>query len=443
MTELQQGLMLNSRYVLKKEIGGGSFGRVWVADDTLMGMEVALKVFMAFDPKSLESFKEEYRITFDLHHDNLLAGMSCDVWEQRPFIVMEYCPEGSTGHLAGKVDEDIVWCFIRDVASGLAYLHGHQPEPIIHRDIKPDNILIRRSGSFAITDFGLSKKTRATMLRMSGRESQSGSVAYMGPELFRSSGLPVMASDIWALGVTVYELVTGELPFCGMGGGMLNVNAEMPDLPEGFSDELNKAVQQMMTRETWDRPTAVQLGQWAERALRGELVFGDTSGGDSGSSGGSGGGVKTKSRKGVWIGIFVAVAVLIVAVLVFTGPDKQKILKECELLEQRADAINGEENGYREAHDNYKKILDLVRDNNLDYNTREVIRKETEIEKKIEERVKAYETAIKKSEKLGEKDFVYQGIIEVLEKIYILKQEEAVRERLNIYKEKLKKLNNK
>ena len=442
MTELQQGLMLNGRYVLKKEIGGGSFGRVWVADDTLMGMEVALKVFMAFDPKSLESFKEEYRITFDLHHDNLLAGMSCDVWEQRPFIVMEYCPEGSTGHLAGKVDEDIVWRFIRDVASGLAYLHGHQPEPIIHRDIKPDNILIRRSGSFAITDFGLSKKTRATMLRMSGRESQSGSVAYMGPELFRSSGLPVMASDIWALGVTVYELVTGELPFCGMGGGMLNVNAEIPDLPEGFSDELNNVVQQMMTRETWDRPTAVQLEQWAERALRGEPVFEDATVSDSGGSGGSSDGVKTKSRKGVWIGIFVAVAVLIVAVLFFTGPDKQKILKECELLEQRADAINSEENGYREAHDSYKKILELVRDNNLDYNTREVIRKEAEIEKKIEEKVKDYEGFIIDMEKIGEEDFVYESIIKALENIYQLRNEDKVRERLDAYKEKLNRLKN-
>ncbi len=452
MTELHEELTLNGRYVLKKLIGRGSFGEVWLAEDTLMGMDVALKVFMTFDPQNLENFREEFRITFDLHHDNLLVGMSCDVWERRPFLVMEYCPDGSVGDLLKKsqtIDEFTVWRFIRDVAAGLAYLHGHGPEPIIHRDIKPDNILIRLSGSFAITDFGLSKKTRATMRRMSGRMTHSGSIPYMGPELFESqerdvsgavvnrvSSSPVKATDIWALGVTVYELVTGELPFCGMGGGMLNSGAEIPDLPEEYSDELNKVMQKMLAKATWDRPTAAQLERWAGRALRNEPVFE----GDGGDFGDSGNKDRPKSRKGLWFWLASVVVVLVIAAIAFIGPDKQKLLKECELLEQRADAINSEEKGYREALGNYKKILSLVRDNGLSYDTREVVQKEVELEKKIEERVKVYKKEIAEYKNEEENKFVYKIIIKDINRILLLKEDEQLRGELSAYEEKLKQI---
>lgn len=446
MTVLEQGLKLNDRYVLIKKIGEGSYGEVWVAEDTFVGIDVAIKVFMAFDPQSLEDFKEEFRITFDLHHENLLGGMSCDVWERRPFIVMEYCPNGSAGKLAGNVNEETIWRFIRDVAHGLAYLHGHQPEPIIHRDIKPDNILVRTSGNFAITDFGLSKKTRATMRRMSGRAPSLGSPAYMGPELYVSqvgssdpsrrnvSPSPVKATDIWALGVTVYELATADLPFCGRGGEMLNAHAEIPDLPETFSDDLNKVTRRMMLKETWDRPTAVQLEQWAERALRGEPVF------DEPKDGGGGGDDddRPKSRKQIWIGLSAVLVVLIALVFAFTGQNKKKLLKECELLEQRADAIRDNEKGYREALDNYKRIIKLVQDNHLDFNTGEVIRKEVEVERKIEERVKEYKEKVNRYKSAGEDIDAYNIVIINLKKILLLKEDDQLRKELTKYEEKLK-----
>lgn len=452
MTVLEQGLKLNDRYVLIKKIGEGSFGEVWVAEDTFVGIDVAIKVFMAFDPKSLEDFKEEFRITFDLHHENLLGGMSYDVWERRPFIVMEYCPNGSAGNLAGEVDEKTIWRFIRDVAHGLAYLHGHQPEPIIHRDIKPDNILIRTSGNFAITDFGLSKKTRATMRRMSGRAPSNGSPAYMGPELYVTqvgssdpsrrnvSPSPVKATDIWALGVTVYELATGDLPFCGRGGEMLNAHAEIPDLPETFSDDLNKVTRLMMLKETWDRPTAVQLEQWAERALRGEPVFEKVEGGGGGGGGGRVDDDRPKSRKRVWIGLSAVLVVLITLVFAFTGQNKKKMLKECELLEQRADAIRDNEKGYREALDNYKRIIKLVQDNRLDFNTGEVIRKEVEVERKIEERVKEYKRDINDLKEIGNDKSIYEEIIKCLNAVLRLKDDGLTEMELRSYEARIKNL---
>lgn len=423
--ELQAGLTLNDRYMLQMLIGRGSFGEVWLAQDMLLGMDVALKIYMAFAPASQAEFKAEFRITFELHHDNLLGGMSCDVWEQRPFIVMEYCKEGSAGRWVeetfrqgDRIEEKEIWRFIRDVASGLAYLHG---KSIIHRDIKPDNILIRHSGDFAITDFGLSKEMKATMRKASGNKV-SGSTAYMGPELFSSSPSAVMASDIWALGATVLELATGELPFSGMGGGMQNGGAQIPNLPKRYSKKLNTVVRKMMAKETWDRPSAVQLEEWAERALAGN----DPN-------------PHPKPRKGLWIGIATLVAVMSMIFFFVFIPDNRK-LKECRALEQRADAIGQEENGYREALDNYNKIMELVRDNNLNYNTLNIHNKKVELEKKIEEKVKQYEKSIEIAKKIGKHKGAYKGILQSLRKIYSLTGDKNTETEIDNYEKKLKEL---
>ncbi|MBR6932137.1 MAG: protein kinase, partial [Bacteroidales bacterium] len=104
---------------------------------------------------------------------------------------------------------DTLWQFIGDVASGLAYLHKMD---VVHHDIKPDNILRTESGSFAITDFGISTKMRSTLRRNSSRSvqqnSSGGSLPYMGPEMFSERAESVKATDIWAFGVTLYEMIT-------------------------------------------------------------------------------------------------------------------------------------------------------------------------------------------------------------------------------------------
>ena len=135
---------------------------------------------------------------------------------------------------------------------------------------KPDNILISQSGSFIISDFGISKQLRNTLRRSVGHLDMSGSVAYMGPERFSKNSMPIKASDIWSLGATIYELAVGELPFCGMGGSMQQKGAEIPELPEDYSDTINMVMMSCMAKDTWDRPTAHQLEDFAGRVLAGE-----------------------------------------------------------------------------------------------------------------------------------------------------------------------------
>lgn len=269
MADLKIGTKVKDRYTLKEFKGSGSFGEVWLAHDDVLDTDVAIKIYISLDPRGVEEFKSEYITTQGISHPNLLTTTYFDVWEQRPYLVMKYCAKGASTTQAGKMDEYDLWQFIHDVAAGLRHLHN-MPEPIIHQDIKPDNILVDDNNRYLITDFGISKKIRSTMRKQSKRAVGAGATAYMGPERFDADPSPVKASDIWSLGVSIYELATGELPFSGLGGGMQKNGAEIPSLDNKWSKDLNMVMQSCLSKETWDRPTAQQLEEYSESILKGQ-----------------------------------------------------------------------------------------------------------------------------------------------------------------------------
>ena len=261
--------MFANRYRLIKEVGRGSFGDVWLVRDESLDLEMALKVYIALDERGVSEFKGEYKITYALNHSNLLKANYFDVYESHPYLAMPYCPV-STTELIGKMDEPTAWRFVHDVAGGLAYLHS---KSIVHRDIKPDNILRNEDGDFVITDFGISLKMRSTLRRNSTRKMDAdigGSFSYMAPELFSANPQAVAATDIWAFGVSLFELLVGELPFFGQGGGMLLRGAELPEVHGDFSDDLKSLVRSCLSKDTWERPTAEQLSDYAVKRQKGE-----------------------------------------------------------------------------------------------------------------------------------------------------------------------------
>lgn len=266
-----EGYILDDRYLLKSLIGSGSFGEVWIAEDQQTDLEVAVKIYISMDQQGLADFKKEFQVSFGLNHQNLLHAyyLGTTAQDSRVYLVMPLCPNGSVSKHAGNMDEKSLWKFIKDVASGLAYLHSLNP-PIIHQDIKPDNILISKDGDYLITDFGISKQLRSTLRKSAHHLNSAGAVSYMGPERFSKQYQAVKASDIWSLGATIFELATGDLPFCGMGGGMLNNGAEIPELPEGYSPMLEMVMTSCLAKETWERPTAKQLEDMASGVLAGE-----------------------------------------------------------------------------------------------------------------------------------------------------------------------------
>ena len=234
---IEPNILFHDRYRLIELKGRGSFGEVWLArDEQLDNMEVAVKIYISLDERGIKEFGAEYRNTYGLNHPSLLRAYHYEMCDDRPYLVMPYCP-GSATNYVGNIDEQKMWQFIRDVASGLAYLHS---KDIVHHDIKPDNILEDANGHFVISDFGISVKMRSTLRRNSNRQFNSntlgGAIAYMGPEMFSSHAESVKATDIWALGVTLYEMATGELPFYGQGGALMLNGAEVDRSVLHYSD---------------------------------------------------------------------------------------------------------------------------------------------------------------------------------------------------------------
>lgn len=266
-----EGYLLDKRYKLERFIGSGSFGEVWVAKDQETDLEVAIKIYIAMDEKGLEEFKKEFQLSFEFNHSNLLHAnyFGVNSEDRRPYLVMPFCPEGSVSRFAGRMEEKDLWRFVRDVAGGLAYLHAQEP-PIIHQDIKPDNILILKNGDFVITDFGISKQLRQSLRKSAMSLSTAGAISYMGPERFSKNFHAVKASDIWSLGASIYELACGDVPFCGMGGSLQKQGADLPELPDQYSDELNIVCVSCLAKETWDRPTAAQVRDYANLVLSGK-----------------------------------------------------------------------------------------------------------------------------------------------------------------------------
>lgn len=277
MENIKKGIVVNGRYRLEEFKGGGTFGDVWLAKDLVTSKDIAIKIYVALNQQGCKEFMDEFKIAAGIQHPNLLVTDKYDVWQNSPYLIMKYCSRGSAASLVGNLspnikDEMTIWRFIRDVSAGLECLHNLEPYPIVHQDIKPDNILIDDDGTFMITDFGISKKIRSTMSKQSSRALSSGSTSYMGPERFSKNPDPILASDIWSLGVSIYELAEGRLPFSGMGGIMLKNGAEMPDLSTGWTKDLTDIMHFCLEKETWDRGQAHQLKEIADKVLKSNLT---------------------------------------------------------------------------------------------------------------------------------------------------------------------------
>ena len=271
--QLEENILFANRYRLERLLGRGGFSEVWLADDTLTSLKVALKVYApggGMDEHDVQLFSTEFSLVFNLNHSNLLKPTYYDTFERMPYLVLPYCRQGSAASLIGRMNEREAWLFLRDISSGLEYLHEQEP-PVIHQDIKPDNILIDTTGRYLLTDFGISIKARNTLRKsIMKTEGSVGTLAYMGPERFSKYPLPIKASDVFSLGATLYELLTGMVPFGEHGGLLLQHGAEIPVLEGEWSGELKAIIDLCLRKDTWERPSATEIRIYCEQYLNGE-----------------------------------------------------------------------------------------------------------------------------------------------------------------------------
>ena len=272
---MEEKKLFHDRYFMERLLGRGNFSEVWLARDTKTDIAVALKIYApatGLDDNGLNVFAREFALVVNANHKNLLKPLYYDSFERKPYLVLPYCKDGSIMRNVGKFTEEEAWRLIRDVASGLSWLHNMNP-PVIHQDIKPDNVMIGENGDFMITDFGVSTHLKSTLRKsMSAAFSSAGTIAYMAPERFGKDNTPIMANDIYSLGATVFEMLTGDTPFGNDGGLVQKKGAEVPELKGEYSSQLKKVISKCLRTNAWERPTAEQLEKYAETALKGEVI---------------------------------------------------------------------------------------------------------------------------------------------------------------------------
>lgn len=200
-------------YRLTRLLGRGGFAEVYLGQHVrLHSQQAAVKVLATrIDPEDEQTFEREADIVASLAHPHIVRLLDYDVVEGVPFLVMEYAPNGSLRqmHRGGQlVPLPTVVSYVQQIASALDFAHYQH---LIHRDIKPDNMLLDKCGQILISDFGVA--TIAHNTTSQSAQAIIGTVAYMAPEQFQEYPRP--ASDQYALAITVYEWLTGERPFNG------------------------------------------------------------------------------------------------------------------------------------------------------------------------------------------------------------------------------------
>lgn len=264
MKLLNQGQIINDRYLLVQQINQSTYNEVWLAFDQMLQTNVTLRCYIRLDEDGITELKSSYLMTQDYIHPNLVISKHFDTWESRPFVVLKYYRQGNARALAGRVDEDVIWRFIHDIASGLAYIHKQHFAALQH-NFKLSNVMIDDDGHFLLSDYGLSAKSQQILYRQSGNTYDPEVMPYMGPERFEDAADAVKASDVWALGSAIYMLATGAPIFAGKGGSALMQGAPIPSLNSAiWSADLNNLMAACLAKQTWDRPLASDIAKYAQ-----------------------------------------------------------------------------------------------------------------------------------------------------------------------------------
>lgn len=248
---IAKGQKISDRYQIIKSIGEGGMANVYLAYDTILERNVAVKVLrgdLANDEKFVRRFQREALQASSLSHPNIVEVYDVGEDNGEYYIVMEYV-EGK--HLKGLLKKrgkltipEVVDIMIQ-VTSGLTVAHDSY---IIHRDIKPQNIMILDNGLVKLTDFGIALAMNSTQLTQTN--SVMGSVHYLPPEGASGKGA-TLQSDIYSLGILMYELLTGKLPFRGetaveialkqLKEPMPSIRKEIPDIPQSIENIILRA----------------------------------------------------------------------------------------------------------------------------------------------------------------------------------------------------------
>ena len=243
---------LANRYQILKRLGEGGMADVYLAHDELLNREVAIKVLrgnLALDPVALLRFQREANAASGLNHTNIVEVYDVGEQEGHHYIVMEYVRGKTLKQLIqqrGALEKKEALAIMDQLVSAINEAHKNN---VIHRDIKPQNVLIKDDGTVKIADFGIA--TVADALQLTQTDTVLGSVHYLAPELARGETASTQ-SDIYSLGICFYELLTGEVPYRGESPvqvAMKHLKEEMPSVLD-FNPSLPMSIENIVLKST-------------------------------------------------------------------------------------------------------------------------------------------------------------------------------------------------
>jgi serine/threonine-protein kinase len=260
------GVLLDHRYRLDELIATGGMGQVWRGTDELLGRLVAIKLVQEGGPSGhpapavavaddfRERFRHEARNSAGLSHPNIATVYDFGDDANRPYLVMELVEGQSLAQLLaarGPLPAHEVTAILGQAALALQAAHT---AGVVHRDVKPANIMVTPAGMVKLTDFGIARATAGSGLTRTGE--MLGTPHYLAPE--QVHGLPATAaSDVYALGVVGHELLTGQRPFTGesiVATALAHVTQQVPELPDSVPPSLRSALKSALAKDPADRP---------------------------------------------------------------------------------------------------------------------------------------------------------------------------------------------
>ncbi|GGA97227.1 Stk1 family PASTA domain-containing Ser/Thr kinase [Macrococcus hajekii] len=241
------GQTIGKRYKLISLIGGGGMSQVYLADDLILNQQVAVKVITipAHDrERTIQRFEREVENATTLSHPNIVKVIDVDEDDHHYYLVMEYIDGPTLSdyiHQQGKLTVEEAILFTKQILRGIGHAHQHM---IIHRDIKPQNILLTKDHVLKVTDFGIARALSETAMTQTNHIM--GSVHYLSPEQAKGKDIDE-SSDIYAIGVVLYEMLTGRPPFEGESAvsiAIKQIQEPLPavnDVPQSIENVIIKA----------------------------------------------------------------------------------------------------------------------------------------------------------------------------------------------------------
>ena len=255
LDDLPKGHVINDRYEVKEKLGQGGFGTVYRAFDKKMKIDKALKVLpeaVTSDREAMESLGEEASTMVRLNHPNIVRVYDFEEKGRIKYIDMEFVDGKNLTDIkldepSKKMTEASVRKLVSQITAGLSYAHSKN---VIHKDIKPQNILISKTGKIKIMDFGISETVRSSMSRVEN-SSSAGTLMYMSPEQIKGMNVGREA-DIYSFGIMLYELLSGKPPF-HKGDISYQIINQTPEFIAGVSDEMNQFLQKCLAKDYTQR----------------------------------------------------------------------------------------------------------------------------------------------------------------------------------------------